>query len=605
MNEYHLFVIWEKARYQLEKILADIDEHFAILRQYDISWSKDKVADNFSKFYGAKLADVEEKVRLCGGGCFRVVVVCDNHPIYDKRDTSRGVEVVNVNMFDAKTKYRQWTDGGHQIHATNSSEEMSHDLLMLTGENVEVFKQHPVENNDIISLQRDVLGVEPWENIEQVFRALNVSFPYVMLRGQQQIWNGYFPEQHRDIDILIHNRYYDQVVALVGGKPDCNPDRPHQRIEINGETYYIDIWRTEHYYFDPKWEMIMLKNRCLQNGLMVLSKEDNYYALLYHCVVVKGFISDDYALELRKYTGEDLSNKDAALKLLEFLKLNHYEIVYPTHDDSITIHLDNPDLHQYAMRFGEYVKGGVLSEGDIEVVCKVFKKANSYIKVGSFWLIENEIKKLQLFKGNKRMPQILNKGTEGSESFIEISKVDGIDASCFFKNKTNFTPRIIKRFVMGVIDILADFNVQRLMHRDFIPQNILVSDQGEVHVIDFGWAISYDEIDHCYLPKYLAHTDEGIYQAEDGSCDYYAFGKFIQLLSRGKIRYLNQLALVALSLCNADYRDEQRILECQNRLDALAKSYISIRDRFELFLFRHKTIAKYYHKFVNKIKSVL
>lgn len=604
MSELHLFVIWERARYKLEEILADIDVHFIIVRQFDIYWSPEKVAINFSKFYGAKLEDVDEKVRLCGGGCFRLVVVEDTNPTYAARQTSRGVEVVNVNMFDAKTRYRQWTDGGHQIHATNSCEEMRHDYTLLTGERARDIDVNSRETS-VCSLHKNVMGVDSWESVKQLFFVLNETVPYVILRGQKQILEDYFPEEHRDVDILVPNCFYENAIRIIGGIPDCNPDRPHQRIIINGETYYIDIWRTENYYFDPQWELCMIKHRQIENGLMVLSEEDNFYALLYHCVITKGALLSDYAQELYRHIGHKVSFDDICTILVDFLRFNHYEIVNPTQDDSITIHLDNPIIKQYALRHGEYIKGAVLCEDNMWVVCKVFEKTSSFVKLGTPWLIENEISKLHLLKGNSRVPQVLYIGKEGNESFVEISEVKGVDALSFFQNKKNNRPRIIRQFVMTTLKLLADFYQKRIIHRDFIPQNILVTNDGGAHIIDFGWAISYDEIDNCAKPKYLAHTDDGIYQAIDGCCDYYAFGKFIKSISKGKICYLDKIADVAMSVKCVDYKNIQRIHDFQSKLECLSQMRLLVRDRFELFLFRHKRIAKYYHKCVNKIKKVL
>lgn len=603
MSELHLFVIWEKARYQQERILADIETHFTILKQYDVLWDSDKIALNFSKFYGAKLADVNEKVHLCGGGEFRLIVVRDEKPLYELRETSKGLEIVNVNMFDAKMRYRSWTDGGHQIHATNSIEEMRHDYIMLIGERIENVDKFG--NLDVEFIHRNVMGVDPWKSIEQLFDVLNETTTYVMLRGQKQIWNSSFPKEHRDVDILVPDNTYDNLVMIIGGVPDCNPDRPHQRIEISGETYYIDIWRTMHNYFDSKWEKKMLSRRQNKQGLVVLSDEDNFYSLLYHCVVTKGYMSMDYAAELQDYAGEVVSMELAALRLVKFMQEKRYEIVKPKHDDSICLHLEQEIVRKYAIRHGEYLQESLLEEDDLYCTCKVFKKENSFVKLGTSWLIDNEIQKLQLLAGIERYPQIINIGMEGEDKYVEISKVPGIDALKFFQDKDHYRPAIVKRFAMDLISILLDFSEHQLIHRDFIPQNLLVSEDGSVHVVDFGWAINYDEIGKCPQPKYLAHTNEGLFRAQDGCCDYYAMGTLLRLVSGGKIQYLNHIAHVAQGVRQSHYLDIQNLYIVQLQLKELADMRMSIKDRFELFLLRHRSIAKYYHKFTNKIKRIL
>ena len=76
--------------------------------------------------------------------------------------------------------------------------------------------------------------------------------------------------------------------------------------------------------------------------------EDELYSLLYHTLIIKGIIADDYQkkLEILKKKCEcfpDLNNN----LLTNFLQKNSYDITYPS-DLSITIHLENPIIHNYA-----------------------------------------------------------------------------------------------------------------------------------------------------------------------------------------------------------------------------------------------------------------
>ena len=137
MKEIHLFILWENARYKEKEILEDIKQNFNIIGLYNISWSNDKVAENFTRFYGTFLPKNSGKEIHCGRGDFLLVIVEDENPIYEERNTSHGPEIVNINMFDKKEYYRELTGGGHKIHATNSQEETNHDLTLLLGVNIE------------------------------------------------------------------------------------------------------------------------------------------------------------------------------------------------------------------------------------------------------------------------------------------------------------------------------------------------------------------------------------------------------------------------------------------------------------------------------------
>ena len=148
VNELHLIVLWANARYKEKEILDDISKNLKIRKIYEIEWSKDKVADNFSRFYGQKLPDKSFKEKECGTSSFLCIVVEDENSKYDFVETSRGHEKANIKLFNLKEKYRSWTGGGHKIHTTNSVEETNHDSVLLLGLNYEDLRDSLPENYD-------------------------------------------------------------------------------------------------------------------------------------------------------------------------------------------------------------------------------------------------------------------------------------------------------------------------------------------------------------------------------------------------------------------------------------------------------------------------
>ena len=135
-SEIHLIVLWEKARVQEARILADVVRHVDIVAQVELAWPGAPV-DCYGRFYGAKLQEAEGKVAICGGGPFLLLVVRDRRPRYGWRETSRGGERVNLRLFAMKARYRAWTGGGHRVHTTNSPAETRRDIFLLTGRTLE------------------------------------------------------------------------------------------------------------------------------------------------------------------------------------------------------------------------------------------------------------------------------------------------------------------------------------------------------------------------------------------------------------------------------------------------------------------------------------
>jgi len=111
MPETHLFIIWENAQLKKEEILEDIRNSFKIIKIYKIKWSEEYFSDNLSRFYGTNLPNESDKEKHCGRGPFTLIVILDENPIYEERQTSKGIKIVNINTFDKKEYYRNLTGG--------------------------------------------------------------------------------------------------------------------------------------------------------------------------------------------------------------------------------------------------------------------------------------------------------------------------------------------------------------------------------------------------------------------------------------------------------------------------------------------------------------
>jgi hypothetical protein len=151
-HELHLFIIWEKGRSNELEIIDDIQKKFTIVKTFSITWSPYLAGSNFTRFYGENLPKDSFKEVHCGSGEFKLIVVVDTNPIYENRPTSKGIRLVNTNMFDAKQVYRKLTNGGHKIHATDNIAEVKHDLTLLTGLSIDDFLKRYLnsDTNDVV-----------------------------------------------------------------------------------------------------------------------------------------------------------------------------------------------------------------------------------------------------------------------------------------------------------------------------------------------------------------------------------------------------------------------------------------------------------------------
>lgn len=585
MPEYQLFILWERARYQQEHILADMREHFAIVKQYEICWTPEMVSSNFTRFYGENLPSHSEKEQECGTGAFLLVVVRDENPRYEYRMTSHGRELVNAKMFDAKQRYRDWTGGGHKIHCSNSAAEFNHDITLLIGLNAEDFLRHISEqtttDGGIESLSQDVVGANGWESLDQLLYVLNATVNYVVMRGEEWLRSDQPSTEHGDIDLLLTKR--QSAIYILNGTFYCNPQHPHILVSIAGKEYIFDLWEYGQGAYDPYWERNMLAHRVLKNGYYVLSDEDDFYCLLYHCLINKNKISADYESKLNRYKQQFAPSDDDWYRILVHYLASQSYVVMLNNDVGIDVHTENPILHMYTNKYG-VLRKRLCEEVDGQLyLSAVYEKEDSFVKKGTPWLIKNEERFLRDLHNESYFPHVLAAGEDNDERWIEISRIPGCNVSEFFKSNYNNTIKNVKSFISEGIQILRILRDKNIIHRDLIPRNMLLSQSdGSLHVgiIDFGWSIDKSELSTAVTPFELG----GTYASPNKSSDVYSY-------------------IVILKEFWPHVQGVQRVMEQMKQGMAFEDISLdfTLRDYGTLFLMRHyrlyRRMAKLYRKY--------
>jgi hypothetical protein len=327
--ELHLFIIWSNARYKEAEILSDMASRFKILGIHTVTWEKSHFSANLTRFYGENLPPHSNKEKLCGNGPFTLVVVLDENPLYRTRMTSKGPKVVNVNLFDSKEMYRHWTGGGHMIHGTNSDAEVRHDLVLLTGLSKDDYLKKAEEAGTTLSGSFGSMpGEESWRDMNQLLYVLNETVEYVVLRNFNGLFSDYNKSIHGDVDILTSNRYLARLA--LNAKPVHRSKRRVQHIvKIGDGGTYFDIRYVGDNYYCKAWEKEILEKRHLTSEGYYRTDDENFaYSLLYHALVQKPKIADDYKETFRSlFPGKD--EKELKQILLEYLRKHGYKMNEP------------------------------------------------------------------------------------------------------------------------------------------------------------------------------------------------------------------------------------------------------------------------------------
>lgn len=322
--EYHIFILWEKAQPKKADILSDIQTDMHIIKVCDITWDKKFFSENLTRFYGLNLPKNSFKEKHVGNGTFTLIFVKDPSPRYQKRLTSKGIKSVNVNMFDRKELYRRWTGGGHKVHATNSETETRHDLAFLLGmtpEDVEMSADKiPGE------LKMNTAGLNAWDSLDTLFYVLGRSVNLV-LRNFEYLPDKFSTGEHGDIDLLVDD--YDEAVrALSGKKVFTEKYRVHYCTRVGSELVYFDLRHVGDKYYCTEWEKDMLMNRCNSGrGFYIPSRENYRWSLMYHALIHKPQVSDEYRHKLGELF--DFPEEDYVNELKKFLDAHNYSITCP------------------------------------------------------------------------------------------------------------------------------------------------------------------------------------------------------------------------------------------------------------------------------------
>lgn len=181
-RDVHVFLLWPAALAQADRILEDVESNFRIHELISVRWSPGRYAENLARFYGPQLPPGVDKLAETGAGDFLVAIVSDPSPSYRLRPRTTGHERVNARVFDAKQRYRNWTGGGHLVHATNDRAEAERDLFLLFGRTVgSVSDREGRARPEVQTLEADLVGADGWSSLEEMLTAMEHSGGYALL----------------------------------------------------------------------------------------------------------------------------------------------------------------------------------------------------------------------------------------------------------------------------------------------------------------------------------------------------------------------------------------------------------------------------------------
>jgi hypothetical protein len=596
----HTLIIWNKGLHKETEIINDLKNSFSILNIYKFHWEKKYFFDNLKRFYSHSQylrkerkfnKIIRKKIKHCGDGDFTVIVFDDLDPKFEKRVTSSGTNIVNTNVFDKKTKYRKLTEGGHKIHSSDNAFETNKDLALLFGLSTEDFKNRELLKGDSkISYSKNVIGIPQWTHVKDLFFVLNNSIEYVVLRNFDCLPDDYNVEGHGDIDLLVENLSY--MIYLTGAKA-VYPKRKyrcHYTIAINNELVPFDFRYVEDNYYDVKWELDILKTRELKKGTFYAPNNENlFYSLLYHALIHKPKVGEDYKNTLDNlkslvpntdYTKNETDTGFLNV-LTKFMERMKYNYVVPT-DTSVyfnnAILNTNPYSEISYNRHKELANISVAKIGTEVIPTEVYKYNGTFIKKAANPVCLNEFYFLNKLADYDSFPKVVKFSEGAKESEIYIKEIKGISFNDIYTNIKFWRKKHIINTVIKSIDILIILVENKIIHRDFRPQNIILEKVNRVftpRLIDFGWATQLDDTN----PMTPAGLGDKFKFADDEFSDLYSAGMSLKKRLRF-FKFPKPLTNYLLSLKPSSYLETDDILRQLHVLKAEYQTHqkFSIQD---------------------------
>jgi predicted Ser/Thr protein kinase len=339
-SEPHCFVLWNASEHPL--IQKKLESKFIVLR--DIVYFPNiitRVSPNreafFNQFYwGRPGASKKGSHGYKGQTPFILYFVLDENPRYETRTNPfRGTqETVNVNVFDLKTKLR----GGRTsfLHGSDSIQEC-------------------LDNLDALSIYAEGVPKSYWlrwrpkfASMADFFDHLNntAGLNYVVLRNFDDLVENR-ANSKSDIDILVNDFYlFKRESGAIGykHKRSYRPGPAHEyggykvaaHISIGGQEIPVDIRYVGDNYYCEQWEKDMLANPVKLGPLFIPDPANLFYSLLYHVLVHKRIVSNQYRQILTRLASSiglpgEIAQSDEHLWIWldGFIGDNSYEYVRP------------------------------------------------------------------------------------------------------------------------------------------------------------------------------------------------------------------------------------------------------------------------------------
>ncbi len=341
-RDLHCFAVWEDGLCVYDRIAEHMDAHFKVLCSMEVQWSEPCLVQNARRLYQHYIPYTGNRAfhgmhhEKIGSGRFRFIILEDPDPQYRYEQTTSGfVELTNTNILQAKNLYRSWVPLAFRVHSSGNPREFyMHAALILGLDRLAAILDGSYSPDGV--LYKDLEGAAGWKSLDDLFRVLNVSVEYLLLRNYEEL-----PQVPSDMDLDVLCRNYQSFASVANVRQYVEQGQPYRGLlNVRDQDISVDMRYVSDGYYDSSWQCHMLSNRILHKNFVYVCKEDDYFfSLLYHALVQKSSVKPEYVerltylagrIGLRLWQPERLNTPDSAgLLLAGFMKGHDYVFCKP------------------------------------------------------------------------------------------------------------------------------------------------------------------------------------------------------------------------------------------------------------------------------------
>jgi serine/threonine protein kinase len=160
---------------------------------------------------------------------------------------------------------------------------------------------------------------------------------------------------------------------------------------------------------------------------------------------------------------------------------------------------------------------------------------------------------------NSGVPAVYDTGTDNDDLYLVMQLIGGADLAEFEAENEPVPVGWVAAIGAQVASVLGAAHAVGLVHRDLKPRNVMITNSGEVKVLDFGIAVLRDAdltritrtAEAVGTPAYMA-PEQAMHGASSPSSDLYSLGCVLYELLTGQIVFE---ASTALAIMHRHYSD--------------------------------------------------